>query len=101
MADFQVMMLEVVAEAYGHSVDEMIAVVKEHPRFKEMHVAPLLTELASHAEEGSSEMEGLTSMMEEVSIAPAAPAAAPAPAAGIKGTLKTKKGNTFVIKKST
>ena len=110
MADFQVMMLEIVAERYGHSVDELIAVVKEHPRFKNMQVEPLLTDLASHAEEDGDEMEGLTGMMEEVTIAPpaaapaaaAASAAAPAPAAAhaIKGTIKTKKGNTFVIKKA-
>jgi hypothetical protein len=106
MADFQVMMLEIVAETYGHSVDELIAVVKEHPRFKTMQVEPLLTDLASCAEEHSSEMEGLSDMMEDVHIAsPAssapAPAPAPAPAAvSSKGTLKSKKGNTFVIKKS-
>lgn len=96
MADFQVMMLEIVAEKYGHSVDELIAVVKEHPRFKTIQVEPLLTELASSAEEANDEMEGLAEMMEDVKIAPS-----PSPTAvASKGTLKSKKGNTFVIKKS-
>jgi len=47
MADFQVMLLEVISEKYGHSIDEMLEVIVAHPRYKNLVVDPLLTELAS------------------------------------------------------
>ena len=47
MADFQVMLLEVISEKYGHSVDEMLEVIVAHPKYKNLVVDPLLTELAS------------------------------------------------------
>jgi hypothetical protein len=47
MADFQIMLLEVISEKYGHSIDEMLEVIVTHPRYKNLVVDPLLTELAS------------------------------------------------------
>jgi len=96
MADFQVMMLEIVAEKYGHGVDEMIEVIKAHPRYKQIQIEPLISLLADDAKQ---EIDELSEMMEETRIHDDGPAAA-APAAPAQALLKTKNGNKFVIKKT-
>jgi hypothetical protein len=50
MADFQIMMLSIVSEKYGHSIEELIQVVQEDPRFTSMTVDPLLHSLAKEQE---------------------------------------------------
>lgn len=44
-ADMFVCVLEAISEKYGHSVEEMTAVVTAHPGYKEMMVSPVLHDL--------------------------------------------------------
>jgi hypothetical protein len=44
-ADMFVCVLEAISEKYGHSVEEMTAVVMAHPGYKEMMVSPVLHDL--------------------------------------------------------
>ena len=45
VADFHVAMLEIIAEKYGHDVDEMVKVVQEDSRIKDMVVNPVISGL--------------------------------------------------------
>ena len=45
VADFHVAMLEIIAEKYGHDVDEMVKVVQEDSRIKDMTVNPVISGL--------------------------------------------------------
>ena len=45
VADFHTAMLEIIAEKYGHDVDEMVKVVQEDSRIKDMVVNPVIAGL--------------------------------------------------------
>jgi hypothetical protein len=45
VADFHTAMLEIIAEKYGHDVDEMVKVVQEDSRIKDMVVNPVISGL--------------------------------------------------------
>jgi hypothetical protein len=84
-AEFQVKMLEVISEKYGHSVEDMIDVIRSHEKFspRALVVDPYLAELL------------------EVKAPPDTPAAVVADAAADgKEKLKTKKGKKVIVKKS-
>ena len=70
VADFHMAMLEIVAEKYGHDVDEMVSVIQSDERFKNMTVHPVISGL------GIIEQKDVA---EAPPPAPAAPAEAPVP----------------------
>ena len=45
VADFHTAMLEIIAEKYGHDVDELVKVVQEDSRIKDMTVNPVISGL--------------------------------------------------------
>lgn len=45
VADFHTAMLEIIAEKYGHDVDELVKVVQEDGRIKDMTVNPVISGL--------------------------------------------------------
>ena len=45
VADFHTAMLEIIAEKYGHDVEEMVNVVQEDSRIKDMVVNPVISGL--------------------------------------------------------
>jgi hypothetical protein len=45
VADFHTAMLEIIAEKYGHDVDEMVNVIHEDSRMKDMTVHPVISGL--------------------------------------------------------
>ena len=45
VADFHTAMLEIIAEKYGHDVDELVKVVQEDSRIKDMTVHPVISGL--------------------------------------------------------
>ena len=45
VADFHISMLEIIAEKYGHDVDELVKVVQEDSRIKDMIVNPVISGL--------------------------------------------------------
>ena len=45
VADFHMSMLEIIAEKYDHDVDEMVKVVQDDARFKDMTVYPIISGL--------------------------------------------------------
>lgn len=45
VADFHMAMLEIVAEKYGHDVEEMVSVIQSDERFKSMTVHPVISGL--------------------------------------------------------
>lgn len=45
VADFHMAMLEIIAEKYGHDVDELVKVVQEDGRIKDMTVHPVIAGL--------------------------------------------------------
>lgn len=46
VADFHMAMLEIIAEKYGHDVDELVKVVQEDSRIKDMTVHPVICGLS-------------------------------------------------------
>lgn len=80
-ADMFVTILEAMSEKYGHDVNEMMEVVIDHPKYKEMQLHPVLYDM------------GYLSKVEPVAPAPAPPelvAPAPAPAPKRKFMIKPK-----------
>ena len=45
VADFHMAMLEIIAEKYGHDVDDLVKVVQEDSRIKDMTVHPVISGL--------------------------------------------------------
>jgi hypothetical protein len=45
VADFHMAMLEIIAEKYGHDVDEMVAVIQSDSRYTDMMVNPVISGL--------------------------------------------------------
>jgi hypothetical protein len=45
MADFHITMIEIIAEKYNLSSDEMIQTITKDPRYTDMHVNPILNDL--------------------------------------------------------
>jgi hypothetical protein len=57
MADFMQTMLQILAERYNLSEEEMMAALFEHPRYKELAVNPMIHALAAGAAGGQREEE--------------------------------------------
>jgi hypothetical protein len=53
VADVHVTLVEIVAEKFGHSVDEVMNAITEDPRWQNMLVDPLVTDLTAAAKENS------------------------------------------------
>jgi hypothetical protein len=83
-ADMFVGIVEIVAEKYKIDPDEMMHVITEHPRYKEMHVDPVMHDLgyivnAAAAPAAAPEKPKVRIMKIKPKVAAAtAPAAAPA-----------------------
>jgi hypothetical protein len=82
-AEFQVKMLEVISEKYGHSTEEMIDVIRSHPKFSAtaLVVDPYLADLIE-VKAPPDVPQGQVEVKEE---------------GGEK--LKTKKGKKVIVKK--
>jgi hypothetical protein len=46
MADFHITVIEIIAEKYKLSADEMIETIHKDPRYTDMHVNPILSDLS-------------------------------------------------------
>lgn len=55
MADFQMMMLEVLEEKYGFTQQEMMESIESHPRYKELMVNPMMAELFAGTEAAAAD----------------------------------------------
>jgi hypothetical protein len=55
MADFQMMMLEVLEEKYGFTQEEMMESIESHPRYKELMVNPMMAELFAGTEAAAAD----------------------------------------------
>lgn len=87
VADIHILMLTILSETYGHSIDDMVAHIHGDPRYMNMLVNPLLTGM------GYVEEEDLSKAMEKLSLAEPKPELAPeppkpAPKKLVKKTLK-------------
>jgi hypothetical protein len=49
VADIHMAILEIMEEKYGHSVEEMLAVVSAHPKWQDMLVNPMVHDLTAEA----------------------------------------------------
>ena len=86
VADFHTAMLEIIAEKYGHDVDEMVSVIQSDERFKNMTVHPVISGLG---------------IIEQKDVAEAPPPASAAPAeASVSAPVETPK-KKIVIKRKT
>jgi hypothetical protein len=45
VADIHMSLLEIIEEKYGHSMDEMVSTVIQHPKWKNMQVNPVIHDL--------------------------------------------------------
>lgn len=86
-ADMFVGIVEIVAEKYEIDPDEMMQVITEHPRYKEMHVDPVMHDLgyivnggAAAAAAAAASPEPKPPVRRVMKIKPKAPVAAAAPA---------------------
>jgi hypothetical protein len=50
-ADIHLTVLEVIGEKYGLDVDDMCETLKEHPRWKQIHIEPVIHDLTQIARE--------------------------------------------------
>lgn len=50
-ADIHLTVLEVIGEKYGLDIDEMCETLKEHPRWKQIHIEPVIHDLTQIARE--------------------------------------------------
>ncbi len=78
-ADMFVGIVEIVAEKYKIDPDEMMQVITEHPRYKEMHVDPVMHDLGYIVGgDAPAEPEAKPPVRRVMKIKPKAPAAAAA-----------------------
>jgi hypothetical protein len=86
-ADVHITMLEILAEKCGFDVDDMINTITNEPRFKDMIVNPTLHSLGYFGKDSvesvlpagsvDTEMDGLTSSVNEIKLEESAPAPKP------------------------
>ncbi len=80
--------VDIIAEKYGLEREQMMTVVKEHPRFQNMSVEPAILDFTREPQPEPEPLEDFTMMSDALDEIQPAPAAAPAPKA--KRAIKIK-----------
>lgn len=92
VADFHMAMLEIIAEKYGHDVDEMVSVIQSDSRFTDIMVNPVIAGL------NIIKQEDVKDAAEAVAVVAANPVQAQPP---VEASVTTTKKKIVIKRKAT